>query len=54
MHMVKDILPVYTEEKPEVHPHAGNVPPRFVLRGHNRPRFKPEEADRLVFLAENV
>ena len=28
--------------------------PRFVLQSHNGACFKPEEADRLVFLAKNV
>ena len=46
--MAKDIVSVYTVEKPEVHPHAEN------FWSCNRECLKQEEADRLVFLAKNV
>ena len=42
LHIVKDMVPVYTVEKPEVHPHAENIRPhvratgqmQFIKKGH--------------------
>ena len=36
LHIVKDMVPVYTVEKPEVYPQAKKVfDRRFVLQSHN-------------------
>ena len=52
LHIAKDMLLVYTVEKPEVHPHAENVWPHVCVTKHNGAWcLKPEEADTL---AKNV
>ena len=47
------MLPAYTVEKPEVHTHAKNFEPQVCSMNLQRD-LKPDEVDRLVFLAKNV
>ena len=53
LHITKDTVPVCTVKKQEVYPHAKNVRPQVCATKPKR-GLKPEEADRLVFLAKNV
>ena len=43
LHIIKEMVPVYTVEKPEVHPHAENFRPQVCSKPQQD--LEPEEAN---------